>query len=102
MNQRGFVYVTPLLIRARNLIIKPESGIRSRSITSPGGLCFLKSKCIGYQKFIAALSDTCVCRLGHLPLSRQRIVAVKQGVAGAKALFCLSAVNRRIQEISAR
>ena len=34
------------------------------------------------QTLVFVTSETCVCRLGYLPLSRQRIAAVKQGEGG--------------------
>ena len=70
--------------------------------------------------FNSALSDTCVLRLKHLCLTCKTLVSVTQNTCvcqdkglhlsdrgrkdGLKGsfLFCLTAVNRCIQEISAR
>ena len=73
-----------------------SSGIRSRSMTSPSGLCFkvevcwlsgvcrhlVRRLCLTAQTLVSVTSNTSVCRLEHLPLSRQRLAAVKTGGGG--------------------
>ena len=69
----------------------PESGIRSRSKASCGGLyfktkycwlsgvyfCFVRHLCLTAKTLVSDVQNTSVWRLKHLCLSRQRIVAVK-------------------------
>ena len=105
---------------ASNNRLVPVSGIRSRSIASPCGLCFkaeifwLSDVCscvaghlrLSSQRLVSVATGTCVCQLEHLRLSRQRLAAVKQGgrAAGVKGFlpFRPIAQNWRIQGMSVR
>ncbi len=84
-----FVPWKGILNLSRTLSIKllPEFGMRGRPTASPGGLyfkakphwlsdvysCLVRHLCLTAQTLVSVTSETCVCRLGHLRLSRQRL-----------------------------